>query len=1501
MMQKKICVSVITIFLLLGSAEVWAGDVHPDLEKKLQKLTPGEKLAVIVELKEQVRPERILSSMSGITRRQRARDVVYALRDVADRSQGPLRKYLKKQTEGGAAERVIPFWIFNGIAVRASEPLIRSLASRPDVKEIRLDSLIPLPSPLPAEDNQPSQTYEWNIDLIHAPEVWALNPDYNGAGAVIGSFDTGVDLTHPDLYSRYRGNHEISWFDPYGEYSVPFDFHGHGTHTTGTAVGGNAGGSCIGVAPGATWIAAKGWDDEGMGETSAFHQIFEWFLAPGGDPDNAPDVVNSSWSFSQSGCETEFLPDVQALRAAGIFPAFASGNSGPWSGSVRSPGAYPDSFAVGATNFLDALASFSSRGPSPCDDSIKPEISAPGVGILSSCPLGYVTLSGTSMAAPHITGAVAVLKSINPALTVDQLESALTLGAKDLGDPGPDNMHGAGRLDLLLSAQIAIQGPDFPVIKVLATDALATEAGPTSGTFTINRIGNTDDDLEVTFSITGTATPGTDYDPVDESVVIQAGSATATISITPIDDTLTETDETVVLTILSDPAYLVSGTSTAKVTIESDEMMSDLDITSMSTPTTTGAGQNITITDTTKNIGGGLSEASVTQFYLSTDSTIDGSDTLLETRNIPALAAGESSTGSTQVTIPEDTAASNWYIIAKADGEDVVLEASEINNMYTRTIGIGPDLDISALSVPSASGQGQSLVITDTTKNMGGGVADSSVTQFYLSTDSSVDTSDTLLGSRNVPELVPGGYSYGSTTVTIPEETSGGSWYIVAKADGVEVVPETSENNNTYSRSIKIGSDLNITALSAPTTVSPGQNVVITDTTKNIGGGLADPSVTQFYLSLNTTVEATDTLLGSRSVPALSAGASSAGSTSVTIPEGTAAGNWYIVAKADGEEVVAETSETNNTYAWLIKTGPDLDITSLSTPTTASAGQSIVITDTTKNMGGGVAESSVTQFYLSTDSTIDGSDVLLGSRSVQALTAGASSAGSTSVTIPEGTAAGNWYIVAKADGEEVVVETSEINNTYTRTIGIGPDLNVSSISAPSTASPGKNVVITDTTRNMGGGNADSSVTEFYLSTNSTIDTSDTLLGSRSVPALSAGVYSYGSITVVIPESTSGGNWYIVAKADGGEAVPETSETNNTYSRLIKIGSDLSVTYMSVPTTAGPGQSLVITDTTKNIGGGVADPSVTQFYLSLNTTVDSSDTLLGSRNVPALGDGTSSTGSTTVTIPEGTSGGNWYVVARADGEETVPETSESNNTYARLVQIGSDLDITYMSTPLTAGPGQSIVITDTTKNIGGGIAASSLTQFYLSINSTIDTSDTLLGSRSVPALTSGAYSTGSTTVTIPEGTASGNWYIIAKADGEEVVPETSETNNTYRRTIGIGPDLDITALSAPSSASPEQSIVITDTIKNIGGGSSAASQTHFYLSANGIIDSSDILLGSRSIPVLGAGTYSYGSTTVTIPGGTAAGRWYIIAMADGEEIIVETSEYNNTYVRSINID
>jgi subtilisin family serine protease len=158
---------------------------------------------------------------------------------------------------------------------------------------------------------------------------------------------------------------------------------------------------------------------------------------------------------SPPGCYPDFRPDLQAWRAAGIFSAFASGNEGPGPETILSPGNYAEAFAVGATDPEDLVADFSGEGPSQCDGAIKPDIAAPGVAVFSSLPGDFwLELDGTSMATPHVTGAAAVLLSIDNTLGIDDLESALSLGAADVEDPGVDNLTGAGRLDVLGSASI---------------------------------------------------------------------------------------------------------------------------------------------------------------------------------------------------------------------------------------------------------------------------------------------------------------------------------------------------------------------------------------------------------------------------------------------------------------------------------------------------------------------------------------------------------------------------------------------------------------------------------------------------------------------------------------------------------------------------------------------------------------------------------------------------------------------------------------------------------------------------------------------------------------------------------------------------------------------------------------------------------------------------------------------------------------------------------------
>jgi subtilase family serine protease len=196
---------------------------------------------------------------------------------------------------------------------------------------------------------------------------------------------------------------------------------------------------------------------------------------------------------------------------------------------------------------------------------------------------------------------------------------------------------------------------------------------------------------------------------------------------------------------------------------------------------------------------------------------------------------------------------------------------------------------------------------------------------------------------------------------------------------------------------------------------------------------------------------------------------------------------------------------------------------------------------------------SSTGFYLSVNSSYNPGDVFLGSRTVSALAASTSEGASTQVAIPANTAPGTYFVIAIADWNGSVSESSETNNTRaTGTIRIGPDLVVNSLNAPTTAVAGTTIAGSDTTMNQGGETAPATVTSIYLSANSTIDAGDQVIGTRQVSAVGAGLSSTGAVSLTIPASTPPGTYYIIAKADGTDSVPEISETNNTRARTITI-------------------------------------------------------------------------------------------------------------------------------------------------------------------------------------------------------------------------------------------------------------------------------------------------------------------------------------------------------------
>jgi uncharacterized repeat protein (TIGR01451 family) len=480
---------------LLGKAPVGSGPIEPELLRALLEAGSDDVLRVIVAVRGQ--PDLETAVGGALSAPQVRSRVVSALQASAVHSQAPLRAYLEGAQAAGLVESYTPFWILNAIAIRARPPAIRALAAHPTVAAVRLDrwqQWIAAESPKPKVQSPSPQTQtqtpglgasdersairnlqsdsEWGVARIRADQVWS-SLHVSGTGAVVAGMDTGVDWLHPALQANYRGynphgptNHAYSWYDATGGGALyPVDGHGHGSHTIGTVVG--RGG--IGVAPGARWVGVRVFNSQGYGYDSWIHAGFQWLLAPGGDPAKAPDVVNCSWS-NDNGFLTTFQPDLRALRAAGIFTVLSAGNEGPSGGTVGSPASLPEAFAVGASDSDDEVAAFSSRGPSPWGD-VRPHVVAPGVDVRSSTPGGaYHRMNGTSMAAPHVSGVVALLRSVSPTLGITRATFLITSTAVPLGDPIPNNDAGWGRVD--------------------AFAAVAAVAQPGLVTGTVARVGN---------------------------------------------------------------------------------------------------------------------------------------------------------------------------------------------------------------------------------------------------------------------------------------------------------------------------------------------------------------------------------------------------------------------------------------------------------------------------------------------------------------------------------------------------------------------------------------------------------------------------------------------------------------------------------------------------------------------------------------------------------------------------------------------------------------------------------------------------------------------------------------------------------------------------------------------------------------------------------------------------------------------------------------------------
>ncbi len=429
--------------------------------------------------------------------------VYHALSTTASRTQAEILAYLDRR-----GLRYQPLWINNSILVYAGDQdVIAAMRARDDVLRIRgiyRQMHIPDPEQLAPDTGSANAASgaaadtQWNIDTVNAPQVWS-QLGITGRGVVVANIDTGVRYTHEALNPSYRGNlgdgtyrHDYNWYAPTeaartacidaDAATAPCDWHNHGSHTMGTMIGGDGDGPLgqdIGMAPGAQWMACMGCDEPPNScSDAALTLCAQWVVAPtdlsgaNPDPSRAPDVVNNSW-----GGESEddwYYSYVEAWNAANIIPVFSAGNYGPDCRTLGSPGNYDAVLGVGGTDIQDRNYTFTSRGPGSGTGVFatqKPDISAPGELVNSSTKnsdSAYALYSGTSMAAPHVSGLVALMRQVNGFITREEIWDILTTtavtgltiknGTWCGAEPSfPNYVFGYGRIDALAAVQKAIQ------------------------------------------------------------------------------------------------------------------------------------------------------------------------------------------------------------------------------------------------------------------------------------------------------------------------------------------------------------------------------------------------------------------------------------------------------------------------------------------------------------------------------------------------------------------------------------------------------------------------------------------------------------------------------------------------------------------------------------------------------------------------------------------------------------------------------------------------------------------------------------------------------------------------------------------------------------------------------------------------------------------------------------------------------------------------------------
>ena len=796
------------------------------------------------------------------------------------------------------------------------------------------------------------------------------------------------------------------------------------------------------------------------------------------------------------------------------------------------------------------------------------------------------------------------------------------------------------------------------------------------------------------------------------------------------------------------------------------------------------AGASFTLSATVRNQGSARSDLTTLRYYQSSDSTITTGDTEVGTDSVFRLSA--SASGDESISLDAPLTPGTYYYGACVDA--LSDEANTTNNCsFAIPVTVGaapaPDLVVDTVTVSeSAPAAGASFTLSATVRNQGAARSDSTTLRYYQSSDSTITTGDTEVGTDSVSRLSAS--ASGDESISLDAPSTPGTYYYGACVDEVDGELDT-QNNCSSSVTVTVGAapapdlvvDTPAVSESAP---AAGASFTLSATVRNQGNARSDSTTLRYYQSTDSTITTGDTEVGTDFVFGLSASAS--GGESISLDAPSTPGTYYYGACVD--EVSGELDTQNNcSFAIPVTVGaapaPDLVV---DTPTVSesapAAGASFTLSATVRNQGAARSDSTTLRYYQSSDSTITDSDTEVGTDSVFGLAASASGGESISLTAPS--EQGTYYYGACVD--EVSGELDTANNcSLAVTVAVGaapaPDLVVDTVTVSESApAAGASFTLSATVRNQGNGASSSTTLRYYQSSDSTITSGDTEVGTDSVSSLDASASGDESISLTAPSEQ--GIYYYGACVG---AVSDESDTANNCSATVTVtvgtvpAPDLVVEGLnlggSVPIA---GEAFLINATVHNRGSAPSPSTTLRYYLSTDSTISSSDTLVDTVSVIRLG---ASGGYVTHIRPTAPSTPGTYYYGACVGEVSGELDTENNCSAAMKVTVGAapapdlvvDTPTVSESAPAT---GASFTLSATVRNQGAARSESTTLRYYQSTDSTITTGDTEVGTDSVSRLSASASGADSISLTAPS--THGTYYFGACVDA--VSDESDTTNN-----------------------------------------------------------------------------------------------------------------------------